>query len=531
VTDLTLSDDGDDDEEEEVVLVREVVDIDHFCKYFQRQLMEPGVDSCGRSQSTSLPSVSVKIESQYPVPRSVRIKIESSDGPMQIHEPTADADASAAESLDESPPIDISASCPVLSADLIRVLSPVELDIGGHRYQASVQTLRHVSGNVFDAYFDGKHALDLNADGSIFVDRDGEHFGHVLEYMRDGIVAVAEAGAHPSVSLLRALKREFGFYCIELSTEGPAEPEKPELAFIIGGFGMHGAKDDVQRYDPTTDEWSMAAALTTSRSIFGTCAVAGEIYVTGGHRGGEPLSSTEKYSPTSDTWSAGVPLPYPRNNHAAISVGATIYVVGGEVGDDKTRWQDFSVSASVLKWKTSESTWIEVAPMPEVRSRFAACVVGTDIYVFGGIDDNREEQASVFKYDTKANTWDVLGPMQVAPYGSSVSVIDGLIYMTGAGEHGHDFLRFEPTTSVWSTLASTLCRQSYNANFVLGGSLYAAGRTTTERYDAVTNTWTAVANMLEDRSFFGAVAIGPIENAEEQDLFDSLIAKAVRERQ
>jgi hypothetical protein len=162
---LTLSVDG-DDEEEEVVVVREIVDIDHFCQYFQRQLMEPGVDSCERSQSDPLPSVSIKIESQYPVPRSVGIKIEGSDGPIQTHEPTADADASAAESFDESPAIDLFASCAVLPADLIRVLSPVELDIGGHRYQTSVQTLRRVSGNIFDAYFDGNHALDLMAASS-----------------------------------------------------------------------------------------------------------------------------------------------------------------------------------------------------------------------------------------------------------------------------------------------------------------------------------------------------------------------------
>jgi hypothetical protein len=53
------------------------------------------------------------------------------------------------------------------------------------------------------------------------VDRDGEHFGRVLEYMRDGMVSVAEPGACPSASVLRVLKREFGFYCIKLCTEQP----------------------------------------------------------------------------------------------------------------------------------------------------------------------------------------------------------------------------------------------------------------------------------------------------------------------
>jgi hypothetical protein len=57
----------------------------------------------------------------------------------------------------------------------------VELNIGGYRYETSVQALRRVPHTFFDAYFSGRYAQDVCADGSIFVDRDGEHFGHVLE--------------------------------------------------------------------------------------------------------------------------------------------------------------------------------------------------------------------------------------------------------------------------------------------------------------------------------------------------------------
>jgi hypothetical protein len=103
----------------------------------------------------------------------------------------------------------------------------VELNIGGHRFETSVQALRRVPHTFFDAYFSGRYAQDVCNDGSIFVDRDGEHFGHILEYMRDGHVSVAEAGAQPSVYLLRALKREFGFYCIELCTEQPEQRTHP----------------------------------------------------------------------------------------------------------------------------------------------------------------------------------------------------------------------------------------------------------------------------------------------------------------
>ena len=64
----------------------------------------------------------------------------------------------------------------------------VELDVGGRRFVTSVQTLRRVKGTFFDAYFSGRDAMDHAEDGSVFIDRDGEAFGHVLEYLRDGVV-------------------------------------------------------------------------------------------------------------------------------------------------------------------------------------------------------------------------------------------------------------------------------------------------------------------------------------------------------
>jgi hypothetical protein len=89
------------------------------------------------------------------------------------------------------------------------------------------------------------------------------------------------------------------------------------------------------------------------------------------------------------------------------------------------------------------------------------------------------------------------------------------------------------SSGVWSSLGPTLNEKCGSATFVLGGCLYVVDGenflTSVERYDVATDTWTAVANMLEGRLNFGAVTIGSAEPAEEQDLFDSLIAKAARE--
>jgi hypothetical protein len=105
----------------------------------------------------------------------------------------------------------------------------VDLNVGGHRFETSVQTLRQVPGNIFDAYFSGRYAQDACTDGSIFIDRDGELFAHVLQYMRDGILAVVEHNELPVVGLLRRLKREFSYFSIELHVEQADGAEQVEL--------------------------------------------------------------------------------------------------------------------------------------------------------------------------------------------------------------------------------------------------------------------------------------------------------------
>jgi hypothetical protein len=410
----------------------------------------------------------------------------------------------------------------------------VELNIGGYRFETSVQTLRRVPHTFFDAYFSGRYAQDVCKDGSIFVDRDGEHFGHVLEYMRDGVVSVAQAGARPSVSLLRALKREFGFYCIELSAEELAEPAQPEMVFVMGGMNPDEFDDSVtissmERNDVSSNQWSAATNMGTYRYSFGACAVAGEVYVTGGMDEDESrLSSVEKYSPLSDTWSIVSALPEPRSNHIQVAVGTAMYVLGGFAEVDGAHHS----TASVLKLDIMQGIWSVAAPMPEPRHDLAACVVGSDIYVFGGRSNNSVTHDSVFKYNSEIDEWSTLAPMLDTEFGHSAIELGGMIYIVGAGYDPRGLLRYDPALGVWSTLAPLIQGCYHGASFVLAGCLYVAGGDGTEthvqRYDVTADAWTEVADMLLGRSHFRAVTIGAVGAAEEQDLFDSLIAQAAR---
>jgi hypothetical protein len=143
-----------------------------------------------------------------------------------------------------------------------------------------------------------------------------------------------------------------------------------------------------------------------------------------------------------------------------------MFVLGGFI--------DGSATESVLKFDSTQETWSQIAPMQEPRFALAACAIGNDIYAFGGSGTDFNTHASVFKLDTVANEWSTLAPMPVVSVYHSVSVLDGLMYIAGAGDNGRAVLRFDPASGAWSTLAPTSTSRMVGATFVVDGCLYLA---------------------------------------------------------
>jgi N-acetylneuraminic acid mutarotase len=407
----------------------------------------------------------------------------------------------------------------------------VVLDIGGYRYTTSVQTLRRLPGTFFDAYFSGRYTMDRSEDGSIFIDRDGKHFGQVLEYLRDGVVSVAEKDVGElDIGVLRWLKREFGFYCIELY----ADPQ--EVAFVVGGRDDDGSMlASVERYVLSSDVWREAAPMATERAGFGLCKLSdGEFYATGGWSSDDViLASVERYDPGLDTWSAAASLPRPCYAHCACAVGDAMYVLGGVEEDEES---DEHTVNSVLKFDSRTQTWSEVAPVPAERDNAGACVLGSDIYIIGGRNDVMEKTSTAYRFSTETNEWVTLAAMPVAKSHYSVTVLDGLIYVLGGGDSDGIAMgsvhRFDPVANLWSGVAPMSVARSALGSFMLGGNIYAVGGFdgddslfSMERYSMASDSWSAVdgGDLGHERSCFGAAVVRL-----EVDLFDSLIiAKSV----
>ena len=98
------------------------------------------------------------------------------------------------------------------------------LNIGGTRFHATRVTLQR--GTYFSTLLDRESKTHFESDGSIFIDRDGTHFRHILNFFRDGRVPDLP---EPHRSELRA---EAGYYRVGELVAGLSRPSKEQEAAI-----------------------------------------------------------------------------------------------------------------------------------------------------------------------------------------------------------------------------------------------------------------------------------------------------------
>jgi len=119
--------------------------------------------------------------------------------------------------------------------------SLIKLNVGGKKFTTTLSTLTHKTDSMLAAMFSGRYGHVMDDEGNIFIDRDGELFGHVLAFLREG-----EHWEPPTDSpILRRVAREFDYYGLECShftpTEGSSlhDPKTFVLKFGIqlGDFG------------------------------------------------------------------------------------------------------------------------------------------------------------------------------------------------------------------------------------------------------------------------------------------------------
>jgi hypothetical protein len=86
----------------------------------------------------------------------------------------------------------------------------VNLNVGGALFTTTLATLRSQPGSTLSAMFAGDHSgLQQDVTGNYFIDRDGTHFRHILNFLRDGTLPLVESQA-----IKNEMKMEAAFYHI-----------------------------------------------------------------------------------------------------------------------------------------------------------------------------------------------------------------------------------------------------------------------------------------------------------------------------
>ncbi|CAK8992430.1 unnamed protein product [Durusdinium trenchii] len=83
----------------------------------------------------------------------------------------------------------------------------VRLNVGGHQYTTAVSTLTGTDG-MLARMFNGTYS-STKIDGAYFIDRDGQLFRYVLEFLRNQTVQLPD-----SISVLRQIQQEAEFFAI-----------------------------------------------------------------------------------------------------------------------------------------------------------------------------------------------------------------------------------------------------------------------------------------------------------------------------
>jgi uncharacterized repeat protein (TIGR01451 family) len=228
-----------------------------------------------------------------------------------------------------------------------------------------------------------------------------------------------------------------------------------------------------ERYDPATNAWSTAGSLATAREYHSaTLLPSGKVLVVGGNSAstlGTALSSAELYDPSTNTWSAAGALSVRRTGHTATLLpSGKVLVAGGYTGT--------STAASAELYDPSTNAWSAAGTMAASRIWYTATLLPSGkVLVAGGFDGSLSAVNSAEIYDPVTNAWSTAGTLAAARAVQTATPLpSGKVLIAGGEASSVRFASvelFEPGLSPTAALQPSL--SAVNA-FLLQTSLLAA---------------------------------------------------------
>ena len=120
--------------------------------------------------------------------------------------------------------------------------STIVLSVGGHRFETSRQTLTSVSGTYLASMFSGRFPLTPNAEGAYFIDRDGAHFRHILNFLRDPVEKF-KLNVNVNEGQREELKAELAYFgLLDRMLPGPYQAQERVGQSLLRGACVDGTR-------------------------------------------------------------------------------------------------------------------------------------------------------------------------------------------------------------------------------------------------------------------------------------------------
>ncbi|TRY62974.1 hypothetical protein TCAL_05581 [Tigriopus californicus] len=149
------------------------------------------------------------------------------------------------------------------------------------------------------------------------------------------------------------------------------------LIYLVGGC-THSRRhmQELVSFNPNTGEWSVHASMIVSRSQMGCVVLDDHLYVLGGtNRHNEVLKSVERYSFKEDAWSMVPCMGQARASPAVASADGKIYVFGGDQINEVNFYRARTTISSSECYDPLTNQWTDSMDLPMSRSEAGAVVI------------------------------------------------------------------------------------------------------------------------------------------------------------
>ncbi len=264
-------------------------------------------------------------------------------------------------------------------------------------------------------------------------------------------------------------------------------------------------------------EWTTTSSMIEARTWHtATLLPDGNVLVTGGSNGTDPLASAQLYEPGTGSWAATGRMFEARADHTATLLpDGNVLVTGGSNGTERL--------ASAQLYDPNTGSWTATSRMVEARTdHTATLLLDGRVLVAGGFGVSSAEL-----YDPKSGRWAPTGTMTVdRAYHTATLLPDGKVLVVGGFGGGDNAATrsltsaevYDPVTGTW-TLAGAMVesRAGHTAMLLPSGRVLVAGGSndggsyhptaSAELYDPGTGSWTATRSMIVARVYAAATLL------------------------